>query len=244
MRLAVVIWVAFLSCMAEAQVVSPIIVGTTITSSSGSPVAASGLFSGDVDMIWTVGTITGGGSIVFTMCSTDPLNPINCITSVSSQSISSPGTAAAKLHAGHSSTVLVSWAVTGTFSARVQLSVQGVAPSEIQGIDGGVPVAVIGSLSVSPSSGTFSSWQCTNVTCSSTGPTGLPGDAGMTGVIVSSPGLSSPTVNIGPANAVDAGSGTPVFAGVSYPFSNNATASMYCETQSGNATVQACVVWP
>lgn len=134
---------SLVAAVALSQLVVPVKNGTTITSSGSS--AASGLFSGDVDLIATVGAVSGGGSIVFTVAAVDPLNPSGgAIASASTQSISSATSpsAVAVLHAGHSSSVVVSWAVTGTFSAQVWLSVQGTIPSEIQGLAGGFPIAV------------------------------------------------------------------------------------------------------
>lgn len=244
MRYLLAIWVMLMSSLAQAQMVVAIKNGVGVTTSGSQ--AVSGLFAGDIDLIYTVGTVAGGGSIVFSECTVDPLNPsAGCLTTVTSPSVSSAtGPAAIKIHAGHSSSVVVAWTVSGSFSATVWLSVQGVTPGEVQGIDGGYPVAVTGNLSVSPASNTFSSQQCSSVSCGSSAPTGLPGDAGMIGVVVSNPLLGQPQVNVGPCNAVDAGLGVPIYGGSSYPQSNNVSASSCCETWDAGVTVSACVVWP
>jgi hypothetical protein len=123
-------------------VVTPVINGIAVSTSNSAVV--SGLFWGDVDLVYDVGAVSGGGSIVFTVASTDPLNPATTIgVSNASPSISGAGGAGAVvLHAGHSSAVKVTWTITGTFSATIWASVQGIFPSEIQGIDGGILVTV------------------------------------------------------------------------------------------------------
>jgi hypothetical protein len=107
------------------QVLVPIGNGVTITSSGNQVVA--GLFYGNVSMVYSVGTVTGGGSIVFTVAAVDPLDPdAGAISTASGGSVSSAtGPVAVEMNASASSTVNVSWVVTGSFSATVWLSVQG-----------------------------------------------------------------------------------------------------------------------
>jgi hypothetical protein len=144
---------------------------------------------------------------------------------------------------------MISWSVTGANESFVGVDVSlvnraAVSAPSVEGIDGGRPVAVTGTLAVSALSSTFSAQQCSLVSCGSSAPTGLPGDAGMIGVVVSNPLLGQPQVNVGPCNAVDAGLGVPIYGGSSYPQSNNVSASSCCETWDAGVTVSACVVWP
>jgi hypothetical protein len=124
-RLLFALWLMLLSCLAEAQQVDPIRNGVVVTSSGSQ--AASQLFYGNICMDYTVGAVTGGGSVVFTVGTVDPQNPsAGFIAIVAGPSISSAsGPFATCISAATSSSVVVSWTVTGTFSATVWLSVQG-----------------------------------------------------------------------------------------------------------------------
>ena len=249
MRYLAAAWLVLVSSLALGQSVTPVQNCTTVTTSGTQ--AVSGNFDGDVIVIYTVGAVTGGGSIVFQVCSTDPLAPTladggpACITTVTGPSISTATPASAlKLHAGHSSSVNVTWFTSGSFSANVCLSSQGVAPGEIQGFDGGYPVAVTGSLTVSPSSGTFSSEQCSQVTCGSASATQLPGDAGMIGWVIGSWNPLGTYYNLGPCVAADAGTATPYPTGATFSVSGNVSANECCEVFDAGVTISACVVWP
>ena len=141
---------ALLAALALSQVyppsqVNPIINGSVV-SASGGPRVIGNLFGGDIDLEVSLGAVTGGGSIVFTMTAADPLNPsATQAASVSTPSLSNGSNpVVAILHAAHTSSVQVSWTVTGTFSAAMWVSVVNITPSEIQGIDGGFPVFVTG----------------------------------------------------------------------------------------------------
>jgi hypothetical protein len=137
MRSLIVACILLLSGVATAQQVVPIKGGVGITGSGSS--AASGLFYGTVCENYTVGTVTGGGSIVFQIATVDPQNPSGgTIASASSASISSAyGPAATCITSATSSSVVVSWTVTGTFSATVWLSVQGLIGQGGSGGGGG-----------------------------------------------------------------------------------------------------------
>jgi hypothetical protein len=147
MRYALAFWLTSISCLAESQTVTALKNGVILTGSGSASV--SGLFNGDVELNYVVGAITGGGSIVFTISAVDPLSPATgALASASSPSISSAtGPGVVVLHAGHSSSVTASWTVSGTFSSTIYLSVQGITPSEIQGVDGGFPVTIVGGTS-------------------------------------------------------------------------------------------------
>lgn len=221
---------------AYAQVVVPVQNGTTVVASGSQTV--SGLFNGDTDLIYTVSNVTGDGGITFSVCSTDPLNPAGgCLTTATGAQITSATVTpqAVKLHAGHSSSVIVSWSVVANFSGTVWLSVQGVAPSEVQGIDGGMPIAVsfvssyAAPLPVDPSQQTMGDGGL--VLCGTAG-TPIPVIAGAKSQLIYNnsalpeclgfvPGLSCPP-------AIDAGTtiGLPLPPGAY--FTENGGVQMYC----------------
>jgi hypothetical protein len=127
MRYFFALWLTLLSCLAEAQTPPIPVINNATTTASGFQVNSNVTGSG-ISMTYTVGAVTGGGSIVFTVCTLDPLNPsAGCIQSASSVSVSSAaGPASVVLIGPQSQSIKTSWAVTSTFSAAITLSVQGV----------------------------------------------------------------------------------------------------------------------
>lgn len=212
---------ALVAALGLAQSVQPILNGVTVTG-SGSRVV-SGLFSGDVDLVASVGSIAGGGSIVFAVSAVDPLNPSGgAIATAATASISSATSnpAVAVLHAGHSSSVQVTWTVTGTFSATVWLSVQGIIPSEFQGVDGGMPVTV--STAGGGSGGSGLSWDAGVVVQNQPPGTtilGTPGFVccGTSATAIPYSGTCLHGVNLGPNEVVVFLDGGTVNEGLSYP---------------------------
>jgi FlaG/FlaF family flagellin (archaellin) len=108
-----------------------------------------------------------------------------------------------------------------------------------------IPVAIVGS-DAGAKAQTFSSWSCVNLTCAPS-PTVLPIDAGVIAVRISSLLLSNPLTVIGPENAVDAGSGDALFAGVAdLTLNANSAASLGCATfqSDGGALISYCQEFP
>ena len=111
-------------------------------------------------------------------------------------------------------------------------------------IDGVVPVSIVGS-DAGPQSATFSGWTCFNFTCAAS-PTLFPSDAGQFETRLSSLSVSNPGVVIGPADAVDAGSGELLLGGVTdLSLPANSVASMACESLTdGGALISFCQLYP
>lgn len=237
---------ALVSALALAQTY-PVVSNSTITA-NGSRVL-TGLTSGELDFILDVsGRVDGGGAaLTFNVAECDP-QPPNTVLDGGVHFRVGPVTASVALAPVHaklfgSSAVMISWTVDGgSYFSGVNASLVNrstVANPSVEGVDGGRAVLV----STLASSQTFSKMRCLAVTCSSAHPTVLPSDAGQEGMIVSSVVLTNPVVLVGPPNAVDAGVGVPVFAGVSYPFNNNASPILACEAAS-STVVDVCQVFP
>ena len=136
---------SLLAALAFGQVVVPVLNGATVTASWQK--AVSGIYNGDIILDYTVGTVTGGGSIQFQLSTVDPLNPSTVYQTEVSGSISSSSSGLVSQIGAASSSVVITWTVTGTFSATVWLSVQGIASFAVLP-DAGLSVAFLDAVSV------------------------------------------------------------------------------------------------
>jgi hypothetical protein len=145
----------------------PVQSAATVTTSGSQLITGNFFGTQEIDLVVNVGTVTGAGSIVYTIQEVDPgdLTTVYGATAstVSISSGNAPGVFTAHLTSTTSSAVKVSWVVTGTFSATIYSTVTTKATTSLQNV-GTVAgtVTVTGTVAVSSVGGTVAVTQSTS----------------------------------------------------------------------------------
>jgi len=119
-----------------------IISGTTVTSSGSQLVTTNYFGTQEIALVVNVGTVTGAGSIQFTIQEVDPGDGVtvygNSANTVSISTGNAPGVFTAVLNISTSSMAKVTWTVTSTFSATIYATVVSKATPATQSINGSI----------------------------------------------------------------------------------------------------------
>ena len=135
----------------------PIQIASTVTTSGSFSTVAGTLFgTQEVALIVNVGTVTGAGSIQYTIQELDPNDSAtvygSSATTVVINTGNTPGVFTAVLNVTTATQVKVTWTVTGTFSATISSTLTTKATPSTQTINGTVAVSsVAGTVAVTQS---------------------------------------------------------------------------------------------
>lgn len=127
----------------------PVQTAATVTT-SGSFTTDLGSFLGtqEVVLVVNVGTVTGAGSIQYTIQQVDPQDNLTAFGSTASTPVintgNTPGVFTAVLSATSSTQYIVTWTVTGTFSATIYSTIITKETPSTQTVNGTVAVSSVG----------------------------------------------------------------------------------------------------
>ncbi|MGI0058132.1 MAG: beta strand repeat-containing protein [Nitrosotalea sp.] len=127
----------------------PVQVNATVTA-SGSFTTSAGSFLGtqEIALVVNVGTVTGAGSIQYTIQELDPGDNVTLYGNSATTSVittgNAPGVFTAILNFTSSSQVKITWTVTGTFSAAIYSTITTKQTPLSQTINGTVAVSSVG----------------------------------------------------------------------------------------------------
>jgi hypothetical protein len=117
-------------------------VGTTVTTSGSFTLASSYVASQEIAIIVNVGTVTGAGSIKYTIQEVDPGDGVTLFGNSASTSVitsgNTPAVFTAVLNTTTSTAVVMTWTVTGTFSAAIYSTIVTKSTSSVQAISGSI----------------------------------------------------------------------------------------------------------
>jgi hypothetical protein len=120
----------------------------TVTASGSQIVALNYFGTQEIALIVNVGTVTGAGSIQYTIQELDPGDGVtvygNSATTSVINSGNTPGVFTAVLNVTTSPSVKVTWTVTGTFSATIYSTISTKSTPATQTINGTVAVSSVG----------------------------------------------------------------------------------------------------
>jgi trimeric autotransporter adhesin len=121
----------------------------TVTTSGSFTTNVSTLFgTQEIALVVNVGTVTGAGSIQYTIQETDPGDNLTLYGSTASTAVISsgnaPGVFTAVLNVTTATSVTVTWTVTGTFSATIYSTITTKETASTQTVNGTVAVSSVG----------------------------------------------------------------------------------------------------
>jgi hypothetical protein len=130
----------------------------TVTASGSQIVALNYFGTQEIALIVNVGTVTGAGSIQYTIQELDPGDGVtvygNSATTSVINSGNTPGVFTAVLNVTTSPSVKITWTVTGTFSATIYSTISTKSTPATQTINGTVAATQSGSWTVTANQGT------------------------------------------------------------------------------------------
>lgn len=120
----------------------PVQVGATVTASGSSLITSSNFGTQEIALVVNVGTVTGAGSIQYTIQEVDPGDSTTVYGSTASTAVintgNAPGVFTAVLNVTTSSKVKITWTVVSTFSATIYSTVICKTTPSTQTINGSI----------------------------------------------------------------------------------------------------------